>query len=254
MSPTAPSVPAGTILGHSYEYGLDINLGTHDSPVWQPARRISDFQPTPQQKTQPAESYDDFGADNADVVSVNVNLGFSILGNRSSSTGLFLPELEAILAAAKSKGAAAIIEARWYHKPETGTPNPNEAGQGYFTAVAQRANIGADGAVERYNVTLTGKGPFTPITNPFAGWGVTAPTIASIAPAGTGSGELVTITGAGFVGATGVTFDSIAADDFQVIGGSTIVAILPTDSAGTVDVVVTNAAGPSAAFAYTRGA
>lgn len=254
MSPTAPPVPAGTILGHSYEYGLDVNLGTHDVPTWQVVRRISDFQPTPVQKTQPAESYDDFGADNVDVVSVNVNLAFSVLGNRSSSTGLFLPELEAILAAAKAKGAAAVLEARWYHKPEAGTPNPNEAGQGYFTVVAQRANTGADGAVERYTVTLTGKGPFTPISNPFTGWDATAPTVSSITPAGAGTGELVTITGAGFVGATGVTFDAIPADDFQVLGGATLVAILPSDAAGTIDVVVTNATGPSAAFAYTRGA
>ena len=39
-------LPAGTVLGKSYEYGLDINLGPYGSPDWQSFRRISGFAPT----------------------------------------------------------------------------------------------------------------------------------------------------------------------------------------------------------------
>lgn len=254
MSPTAPSLPAGSTLGHSYEYGLDVNIGTIASPVWQSVRRASDIQPNPTPRVQPAQSYDDFGADNNEVTGWTPNLSFSVLGNRSTSTGLYLPEIEAILAAIKpsATGDAAVLEARWYHKPETGTPNPNDAYQALFTVTVQRANVGADGAVERFNVTLAGKGPATEIANPFTGWGGALPTIASALPEGQGTGELITITGTGFIGTTGITVNAIAATEFTVLGDATLVAVLPTDTAGTVDIIVTNATGPSAAFSYTR--
>jgi hypothetical protein len=65
-------------------------------------------------------------------------------------------------------------------------------------------------------------------------------------------GQLVTIRGTRFTGATAVTFGGIAASDFAVLDSSTIVATLPADDAGAVDVVVTNGVGPSAPFSYTR--
>lgn len=254
--PEAPSLPAGSTLGRSYEYGLDLNLGTAGAPTWQPVRRISGFQPTPTPVVQDAQTYDDFGSQNQEVTGWNNTVAFSVQVNRSSSTGLYLPEIEALLERTRpeAKGDAAVIEARWYHKPESGTPNPKDAQQGLATVSVQRANTAPDGATEVLNVTLTSKGPWRSITNPFAGWGVTAPTITSVSPEGAATGDLVTITGTQFVGATSVTFDGVEADDFQVIGGSTIVAVLPTDTAGTVPVVVTNAAGASAAFNYVRGA
>ena len=69
---------------------------------------------------------------------------------------------------------------------------------------------------------------------------------ASIAVAG---GELVTLTGSGFTGATAVTFGGTAADDFEVISDSKLVAIAPAKTAGSVNVVVTTPAGVSAAHA-----
>jgi hypothetical protein len=255
MSPTAPALPAGTTLGHSFEYGVDVNLGTTLAPAWQPVRRISDVQDTPSQKTQPAQTYDDFGADNNDVVGSNTNLAFAVQMNRSQTTGEYLPEVEALLARTRptAKGGLAVIEARWYHKPETGTPNPTDAGQGFFTVAAQRANTGADGAVEVRNFTLTGKGEAWEIANPFTGWGATAPTIAAVTPPDAGDGDLIEITGTGFVDATALSVDGAAAE-FVVMSGATIVAVLPVGDAGDVPVVVTNPAGASAPFTYTRGA
>jgi hypothetical protein len=257
MTPTAPALPAGSALGHSYEYGIDINLGTHDVPVWQPARRISNFNPATTPKKQPAQTYDDFGADNAETVSSNTNLAFAAQANRSTSTGLYLPEIEALLARTRpsAKGAAAVIEARWYHKPESGTPNPTEAGQGYFDVGVARANTGSDGAVEVFNFTLTGKGQAWEIANPFTGWAAAVPTIASASPVtpAAGTGDLLTLSGTGFSGTTAVTIGAIAAD-FTVVGDATLVLALPADTAGAEDILVTNATGVSAAFSYTRAA
>lgn len=66
------------------------------------------------------------------------------------------------------------------------------------------------------------------------------------------AGQLVTIKGTRFTGATAVSFGGVAASDFTVVDSTTIVATLPAGAAGSVPVVVTNAVGESAAFAYTR--
>jgi hypothetical protein len=172
-------LPAGTTLGKSFEYGLDVNLGTDTTPDWQPVRRISGFQPSPTPTTQDAQTYDDLGAQNSDVTGWSWTLAFTVQGNRSITTGLFLAEVEALIARTKptAKGAAAVIEVRWYHKPETGEPNPNDAGQGLATVAYTRQNTGSNGEIEVLAVTLTGKGPYEEITNPFTGWSETTPVI-----------------------------------------------------------------------------
>lgn len=255
MSNKVP-LPAGTTIGKSYEYGLDVNLGTYADPVWQPFRRISGFQPTDTPTTQDAQTYDDLGASNSDVTGWSWGLGFNAQVNRSLSTGLYLPEVEYLNARAgdpDAKGEAAVADVRWYHKPEVGTPNPNDAFRGFCTVARSRNNTGPEGAIENVAYTLTGKGPKEKIANPFTGWGDTAPSLSSISPSGAGSGELVTITGAGLLGATAVTFDGIAAPEFLVVSGASIIAVVPTDDAGTVAVAVTTPGGTDS-INFTRGA
>lgn len=81
---------------------------------------------------------------------------------------------------------------------------------------------------------------------------ITGVTAATTNPAGTG--DMVIITGTSFDGATGVTIDSIAMTEFDVVDSTKIYATLPSDSAGAVDVVVTTPVGASTAFEYTRDA
>lgn len=252
MSNTVP-LPAGTTLGKSFEYGLDVNLGTFGSPSWQPVRRISGFQPTPTPTTQDAQTYDDLGAANSDVTGWSWALAFNVQVNRSLTTGLYLPEVEALLARTKptAKGEQATIDTRWYHKPESGAPNPNDAGRGQATVAYTRQNTGPAGEIEVLAVTLTGKGPYEEITNPFTGWGSTTPLIGAVAPPTAAVGDLVTITGSGFLGATAVTIDGVTVPEFLVINSATIVAVVPTGVAGAAPVIVTTPGGASSAFAYT---
>ena len=246
-------LPAGTTLGKSFEYGLDINLGTAASPSWQPIRRISAWAPTYPATTQDQATYDDLGADNQAVTARSFATSFTVQGNRSVTTGLYLPEVEALLAAAKATGEAAVVDIRWYHKPEVGAPNPTDAGRASCRVEFTRQNTG-NAEIEVFNATLTGQGPFESIANPFAGWDVTTPVLAAVSPEGAAAGELVTLTGSGLLGATAVTFDAVAAEDFVVANAATIIASLPVGSAGAVDVVVTTPGGTSAAVSYTRGA
>lgn len=251
--PAAPTLPAGSTTGFSYEYGVDANLGTVAEPSWQSIRRITEVAPTSEPVRQSAQTYDDFGAERSEISARSVTLTFQVLMTRSTSTGLYTPEVEALLARARPDaiGVAAVIEARWYHKPATGTANPTDAGQGFFAVSASRTNIGADGASEFKTFTLSGQGTATPIANPFAGWAVTSPVITSAAPAGASTGQLVTLQGRHFAGATAVTIDGTAAD-FAVVGDGTLVVALPTGSAGSVPIIVTTPGGASAALSYTR--
>ena len=252
MSTPAVTLPAATALGRSFEHGLDVNLGTFGAPQYQPVRRMSAWAPTYTATTTDVTTYDDRGATNEDVSGRSFAATFTVQANRSTITGLYLPEVEALLAAAKAKGEGALIDVRWYHKPEIGTPNPNDAGRAQVRVDATRQNTG-NAEVEVYSITLTGKGAFEPIANPFTGWDATAPIVAAATPAEAITGDLITITGSGLLGATSVTIDG-APVEFLPINAATIAASLPEGEAGPVPIVVTTAGGVSAAFTYTRGA
>lgn len=86
---------------------------------------------------------------------------------------------------------------------------------------------------------------------------VGAPVITSVSATGTepaGEDDFALIVGRNFAGATAVEFGSgKAATAFTVIDSTRIIASLPADSAGSVNVKVTTPAGASATKAYTRG-
>lgn len=246
-------LPAGTVLGKSFEYGIDINLGTTAVPFWQPIRRMSGFQPAFPPTNTDVATYDDLGDPNEDVTGRGFTASLTVQGNRSLATGRYLPELEALLAAAKGTLEGAVVETRYYHKPELGTPNPDDAGRGFATVELTRSNTDNSG-IEVKAITLTGKGRFEQIANPFQGWSVTAPSILAISPEGAPSGELVNISGTGLLGATAITFGAEPVDAFEIVSGSTIIALLPEGDAGDVPVVVTTPGGVSTPVLFTRGA
>jgi hypothetical protein len=77
----------------------------------------------------------------------------------------------------------------------------------------------------------------------------TAPAVTGLSPSTgtTAGGTLVTITGTHFTGAGAVSFGTVAADDFQVLSDTTILAAAPHQAAGTVDITVTTPSGTSSA-------
>lgn len=162
-------LPAETSLGKSFEYGLDVNLGTSAEPSWQPVRRMSGWAPSFPAITQDVSSYDDRGAPSEEVTARGFSATFAVQGNRSLTTGAYLPELEALMAAAKGTGNSAVLEVRWYHKPDVGAPNPDDAGSALVTVEVTRQNTG-NAEIESFSVTLTGRGRPQQITNPFTGW------------------------------------------------------------------------------------
>ncbi|WP_043654343.1 IPT/TIG domain-containing protein [Nocardia thailandica] len=80
------------------------------------------------------------------------------------------------------------------------------------------------------------------------------PTITSHLPAGNlaaAGGESVVLLGAHFTGVTGVTVGGTAATDFTIVNDTTLAITTPAKTAGSHNVIVTNATGPSTAYAVT---
>jgi hypothetical protein len=252
MSNPVP-LPAGTTIGKSFEYGIDLNLATYAGPSWQPIRRMSGYQPADTETTQDAQTYDDLGSPNNDITARGFGHSFNVQVNRNLVSGLFLPEVEALLARTKplAVGELAVIDYRWYHKPAVGAPNPNDAGRGFATVAKTRQNTGPNGEIEVLGFTLTGKGSYEEIPNPFLGWGATAPVIGYVTE-GKGDNDLITVNGSGLLTATAVTVDGDPVE-FLPVNGATLVFQQPVGDAGEVDLTVTTPAG-STTFTYTRGA
>lgn len=80
------------------------------------------------------------------------------------------------------------------------------------------------------------------------------PLVTSHLPAGSlaaAGGESVVLLGKHFTGTTGVTVGGTAATDFTIVNDTTLAITSPAKTAGSHNVVVTNATGPSANYAVT---
>ncbi len=81
-----------------------------------------------------------------------------------------------------------------------------------------------------------------------------APSVASVSPIGgsLGGGSTVVITGTGLIGASAVSFGTVAATSYTVVSATTITAVSPAEPLGTVDVTVTTPAGTSSTSTSDR--
>lgn len=246
------TVPDGFSLVADHEWGMDVDLENGSPDPWQPLRLLTTMTPTPTQRTRPEETMDDDGNPNQGVIGVGYGLAATNRLALNTGTGLALPEYELLDAKAAGRGSANVAHVRWYHKPKFGTAPRPIAREAYVSVAAAPPTTGTTGNTSDVTYTLTTKGAIEEIVNPFTP-GATAPAISGVTPAGAGEDDQVLISGGGFTGTTGVTFDAIAATSFLVVSDSQLSVVLPADTAGVVPVIVTNAAGPSDAFPYTRG-
>lgn len=245
-----------TDLGLSFELDLDINLAGPGvaPPTWQQVRFATAIAPTNPPVLIDAATYTDKGAENQARVGETGGVGFTVQVRRLPD-GTFLPEVQALLNAAKPgvRGNAATVEVRYYD-----SLGADYAMQGIYSVQIER---GATGNVEAasYAVTLTAKGRVQPIANPATGDPATAkPFILSALPSAAKAGDLLTISGSGFTGVTGPTgvkIGSVNATSYTVVADNKIVAVMPAGSAGAANIVVTHTSnGASEPFGYTRGA
>jgi len=217
-----------------------------DNTSWLSVAGISDLSPNETPTNQSADDYDTNG-----FASFEKTLtGWKVVAkaNRKNTSGVFDPGQELVRTTRFQFGDANRAYVRWYDR--NGAP---EAYSGRALVDWQQSKTGiAD--LEEVTMTFTGDGPVTAITNPYSAAAV--PVIATATPSGVAAAGQVEVTGNGFTGTvatTGVKFGGVNATSWIVVSDSLLVAVMPAGSAGSAPIVVTNAAGASASFGYTRG-
>lgn len=217
-----------------------------DGTTWLPFKGMQDFAPKENATNQSTATYDNGGFDSFEKTMTGWDV--TIKANRPTTAGVFDPGQELVRNAQFQFGDQARVWVRWYDR--NGAAG---AKKGLALVDWNQSKTGvAD--VEEVTASFKGDGALSDITNPYAAAAV--PVIASATPSGASVGQLVRITGAGFVGTvatTGVKFGATNATTWDVISDSMIEAVVPAGTAGAGNIVITNAAGASTAFSYTRG-
>lgn len=220
---------------------LDVNTGTIGVPVWTTVMGLTNLAEAQSYTVQDTSTYDTGNMGSDMPTQFKKTLTGSVL--RKKDVGVEDTGQAALRVAGTS---LELIQVRWYDR--------NGGSESYIgMAFVQWEPQGGDTtSLETANFTLLVQ-DISANTNPVGAAGV--PVILSISPSGQGTDEAVLILGANFTGliaVTGVTFDAIDADSFEVLNDNQVIAVLPSDGAGSVPVVLTNAIGASAPTAYTR--
>lgn len=194
---------------------------------------------------------------NGDVVrkvqtSHDVTFQFSMLETNAESLKVYYNDADATITAAEITGAQSGHET-WVLEVVDGNDTIRIVipdGQ-----VTERGDVvyKTDEAIA-YDVTITAYPDSSEVkAYLYMDDGLTAPvpSISAVSPSGETVGDLVTVTGAYFTGTTGITFDGEAVVSYTVISDTVISLIIPAAVTGAADVIVTNAAGASDAYAYT---
>lgn len=218
-----------------------------DGVSWLPLKGITDLNATEKPTTQSTADYDNDGFDSFEKTLT----AWSVVAkmDRQVNAGVFDPGQELLRATKYQFQDAARAYVRWYDRN-----NAPEAYSGRaLVSYVQSKTAVAD--VEEITVTFDGDGIVTSITNPVTN--ANNPVVSSVTPSAAATGALINIQGAYFTGtiaSTGVKIGGVSATSWTVVSDSLIVAVVPTGSAGSAPVTVTNANGTSNSFAYTRAA
>lgn len=220
-----------------------VNTGTTEAPVWTKVRGMKSFQDQMNYTNEDTTTFDDGLWKGADwTYQIGWGCQFNVLRNRYGGS--------------EDAGQQFLREAA-VPQDEVSQPKLVEVqivdrfgGEENYQGTASVQWAPQSGNLAEVQVTLSGAGFRQSITNPTLT--PEKPALASALPTGAGEGEMVTITGANFTGATDVKFGATSAGDFIIVNDSKIVASLPAGTAGSAAVTVTNSAGASDALAYTR--
>lgn len=229
-------------LALARRFAQDVSV---DGTTWVKLGGRTDFAPTENGTTQAADDYDSDGFNRWEKTMT----GWQLVTKFEMPTTAGVPSDpgQAILEATRFLfGDACRAYTRWYDR-NGGT----DAWSGLALIDWNQSKTGvAD--IDEITATFKGDGPVTRIDNPFASSAV--PVITGATPTAQTEGGQVKILGSGFLGATSVKFAAVSVVTPLVLSDSVIVAVMPAGSAGSAAITVTNAAGVSSGFAYTRGA
>lgn len=226
---------------------LDVDTTpTGGSSTWVPVLGITAFQPNADEANLVDDSDFDSGGFSSQAKTATAWSATSTVARKvqQANATQYDPGQEYLRTNSIGKvGLASVVHVRFYEM-EPGGPRV-EAYSGWAT-VSWAEQGGDMKALDTVQVTLTGRGQLATISHPDTAAAV-VPVINSVTPTALAAagGDLVTIRGTSFTGATAVTFGATAATHFTVLSDSLISAVAPAHAAATVAVSVTNAVGVS---------
>jgi hypothetical protein len=234
----------GTITLLARNWKVDVST---DGATWVPLNGITDFTRTVTPNLVDTSDYDTLGFDQSEPTMQAWKLGLKI--NRKSTAGVLDPGQEILHACQAQFGDAARAYFRWYKRADGSEAKSGRA------IVEWAPSKTSNKDVEEVQINATGDGVLSSIAN--VSVTATVPQITGVKEVAATTGSLITIYGSAFTGTvatTGVKIGGTNAVPFDVVSDGTLVATVPAGSAGATTIVVTNAVGASASFAYTRGA
>lgn len=218
----------------------DPNASVAATPVWVGIFGVNSFTPNLTYTEQPDDDFDSDGWDSSQTTGRGWNIASGL--RRKRYAGAYDTGQEFLRRAAEQ---AKQVHVRWFDR----THGP-EAYEGYGSPKWEPQG-GGRADLETVNATVTGNGKRVEIANPLNS---AVPTITSALPSAAAAGSTVTIVGTGFWSVSSVKFGATEATSFIVDSETQIRAVMPAGSAGSANITVTNPAGVSTAFTYTRGA
>lgn len=205
---------------------------------------VNNLLDTPTPVTVQREVYGTKGTQSTDKIGENHVITFTAEAVRNAGGSIVQPWLIALLAAAASKGAANKVEVQIFDARDDAVPSF----QGTFTVSQVPGNTGyAD--KRTYSFTLTSDGVVTQITSPIAG--TLVPILESASPTLQAPGEIIVVRGYKLGSTVSATIKAIAVVKLRVIDDYSITLLIPATVTGSSPIIVTNAAGASAALPYT---
>jgi hypothetical protein len=225
------------------KFRVDITTDLTLASGWTQLKGIYALKPNVEPNSVDTSSYDVAGWSSFEITMQGWSLECSFF--RRTAAGVYDTAQEILRACVGKFGDSARVGVRWYD-----TAGGTEAFSGIAIVTWERANDGVKD-VDAASITLQGDGTLNTIANPYAAAAV--PVVTSALPSGAATGALVTLTGTNFTGTSALTVGGVSAPTRTVVSDSTIVFVMPSGSAGSANIIVTNPAGASTAFAYTRG-
>jgi hypothetical protein len=193
------------------------------------------------------ENYGNKGRTSSNKLGDNWVITCDVEAVRDNTGAIAQPWLVPLLNIARATGADNKVDAQLFDAKDPALG----AIEGSFTVeVVDFATGFADKG--GYKFTFTSDAEVRQITSPITGAGT--PSIASAQPTAQGASSNVYVRGSNVNAITAATIGGIAATSISQIPGepNIVVLELPVGAAGSAPIVVTNAAGASAAYPYTR--
>jgi hypothetical protein len=243
-----------TTLARKWAMDVDTNYGISAVPLWVGVFGMTEFTPTGAPGLQADSDYDSGGYTSSTATTqewgITATLRRGVVGVTPSA---YDPGQEYLRLKSKNMGPANSAHVRYYEL--NGSTGPKVEAYEGIAAVAYANNGGGMDALSTAGLTLTGQGLLLPVTHPDT-VATAVPVLGSVlgGPAAAAGGTLLIATGSGFASATSVTVGgtTVTAANWEPIDDGRMAIIAPAHAAGTVDVLVINAAGTSVASAASK--